>query len=293
MKMLDIFKLGEHKGIVLAVVGGAAVATAAVLLMSRREQKYDQYELVGEVSSIHCYPVKSMQALRHDVGFCSFSGIKMLNTRDRQFVVVRPNGDFITQRQISRMAGIKLSVEGSYLKMQADSMPDIKVLINPKKDEAALVQCRVWKDKMLAQDCGLESGQWLSQYLGEDGLRMLVVIPGVTNRDCKEMNSTQADKLIFQDKGPYLLATEESLGDLIRNMDSPANKEITMKNFRPNLVIKGTKEPWDEDNWTHIVIGKNLRMRVLAPLERCLLTTVNPETYERRDDGEPMKTLKR
>ena len=81
--MLDISKLMEQKGIILAVVGGAAAATVAVLLMSRRKRLKDQYELVGEVASIHCYPVKSMQAIRHDVGFCSSTGLRMLNTRDR------------------------------------------------------------------------------------------------------------------------------------------------------------------------------------------------------------------
>ena len=81
--MLDFSKLLGQRDVILAVVGGAAVATVAVLIMSRRKRRLDEYELVGEVASIHCYPVKSMRAISHEVGFCTVSGIRMLNARDR------------------------------------------------------------------------------------------------------------------------------------------------------------------------------------------------------------------
>ncbi|GFR72791.1 mitochondrial amidoxime reducing component 2-like [Elysia marginata] len=294
---MDFSKLLEHKGVILAVVGGAAIATVGVLYMSRRRKQHihdidDQYELVGEVTGLYCYPVKSMQAIEHEVGFCSFAGIRMMNARDRQFVVVRSNGDFVTQRQISKLAGIKVTMEGRELKMQADGMPDIKVPVNPAKNLNAVVGFRVWKDTMAGQDCGQEVGEWLNQYLGEQGLRMIIMMPGITDRSCQLPTSTGKDKLIFQDDAPYLLTTEQSLADLKQRLDAPANEEVTMKNFRPNIVVKTTKEAWDEDNWSHLIIGKNMRMRVIFPMARCLLTTVDPETFERRKDGEPLKTLK-
>lgn len=290
--MLEVSKLWEHKSVILAVVGGAALATVAVLHLSRRKRQQDEYELVGEVTSIHCYPVKSMQGIKHDVGFCSYSGIRMMNAKDRQFVVVRPNGDFITQRQISKLAGIKVAMEGNFLKLEADGMPEIKVPVNPTKSVHALVNCRVWQDKTKGQDCGPEIGQWLSQFLEEDGLKMLAMMPGVTDRTCQKRNATQNDKMAFQDDGPYLLTTEESLADLQQRLDPPANQEVTMKNFRPNIVVKSAIGPWDEDNWSHLIIGKYLRMKVMEPMARCLLTTVDPETYEKRADKEPLKTLK-
>ncbi|GFO13324.1 mitochondrial amidoxime-reducing component 1-like [Plakobranchus ocellatus] len=291
--MLDLSQLIQQKNILLAVFGGAAVASFAVWVMSRRKRQKTEYELVGEVTALHCYPVKSLTGISHNVGFCTFSGIRTMNAVDRQFVIVRHNGDFITQRQVPRMVAIKTKCEGDYLHFQADGMPDIKVPLNPKEDKAAIRSCRVWQDQTLAQDCGEEISQWLSEFLQETSLRLLVVTPVIKNRSCKVNSATGKDTLLFQDEGPYLLATEESLADLLEKIDSPAREEINMSNFRPNIVIRCSKGPWDEDNWSHILIGKNLKMRVLAPMGRCVLTTVNSKTLKRREDGEPLKTLRR
>jgi len=60
-----------------------------------------------------------------------------------------------------------------------------------------------------------------------------------------------------------------------------------MKRFRPNFVVSGT-EPFAEDFWKYIKIGET-DFEVAKPCERCVLTTINPETGVK--GTEPLKTL--
>jgi hypothetical protein len=60
-----------------------------------------------------------------------------------------------------------------------------------------------------------------------------------------------------------------------------------MNRFRPNFVFAGGK-PYEEDNWKDFKIG-NVKFKAVKPCARCVITTTNQETAERR--SEPLKTL--
>ena len=62
-----------------------------------------------------------------------------------------------------------------------------------------------------------------------------------------------------------------------------------MERFRPNIVITGNK-PFAEDTWKRIRIG-NVVFENVKPCERCIFTTLDPNTAERSRKGEPLKTL--
>ena len=48
-----------------------------------------------------------------------------------------------------------------------------------------------------------------------------------------------------------MMIPEESLEELNSHLKNP----VTMRNFRPSIVIKGTPEPFAEDVWTYVRIG--------------------------------------
>ena len=87
----------------------------------------------------------------------------------------------------------------------------------------------------------------------------------------------------FADGFPFLLISEESLADLNRRLADP----LPMNRFRPNLVVAGG-EPYAEDGWGRIEIG-GVRLQVMKPCERCLVTTTDQATGER--GKEPLRTL--
>lgn len=65
--------------------------------------------------------------------------------------------------------------------------------------------------------------------------------------------------------------------------------DISVHNFRPSVIVDCPT--FAEDSWNWIKIG-DVVFQVIKPCTRCVLTTINPETGERRADGEPLKTLR-
>ena len=52
---------------------------------------------------------------------------------------------------------------------------------------------------------------------------------------------------------PFLILSQESLSDLNKRLSSP----VAIRNFRPNIVIKGCNKPYEEDTWKKIGIGSD------------------------------------
>lgn len=87
----------------------------------------------------------------------------------------------------------------------------------------------------------------------------------------------------------YLLLNQDSVDDLLNRIDDPT---ISVRNFRPNIVVEGTKrKPFAEDTWEWIRIGEVV-FRNVRPCTRCMVTTINPDTAVKTSSGEPLKTLK-
>lgn len=68
---------------------------------------------------------------------------------------------------------------------------------------------------------------------------------------------------------------------------------ISIENFRPTIVVdERDLKPYEEDEWDWIKVG-DVIMRNVSDCPRCLLTTIDPDTGEKRADGEPLKTLRK
>jgi uncharacterized protein YcbX len=91
--------------------------------------------------------------------------------------------------------------------------------------------------------------------------------------------------LSLADAGPLLLTSEASLARLTDWAGD--GTELSMRRFRPNVVIDGD-EPYAEDHWGSVALGA-VRFRVQAPCDRCIMTTIDPETLER--GPEPLRSL--
>ncbi|QTX03642.1 MOSC domain-containing protein [Agromyces archimandritae] len=94
------------------------------------------------------------------------------------------------------------------------------------------------------------------------------------------------DTLTFADAAPLLLTSEASLAQL--DEWTPGDVEpLDMRRFRPNVVIDG-EEPFAEEGWSHVRLG-GLRYRVTMVCDRCVVTTIDPDTLERGKD--PIRVL--
>ena len=101
----------------------------------------------------------------------------------------------------------------------------------------------------------------------------------------------------FADAYPVTLASAVSLRRLHEWVAETALERgeeqappLAIERFRPNLVVDGELEPFEEDHWRRVRVGA-ITFRVVKPVDRCVLTTVDPTTRER--GHEPIRTLAR
>ena len=140
----------------------------------------------------------------------------------------------------------------------------------------------IWGDWCEALAADKQAEIWISDYLGKRC--NFVFMPDHSNRQVDPDYAIERNQVSFSDGFPLLLISESSLFDL----NSRVPEEITMKRFRPNLVVNNT-DPYQEDNWEAIRIG-DCELQIVKPCSRCVLTTVDPETGK-FSGREPLKTL--
>jgi uncharacterized protein YcbX len=228
------------------------------------------------VSNLIYYPIKACRGFEVDSSCVERMGLE----HDRRMMVVRPDGEFLTQREHPRLALVTPKLQNGTLELSAPNYDSLQLGIQTSGTPTLV---NVWKSKGVhAIDQGEEAADWFSDWLGTS-VRLVHVAEGY-KRIINEQYAVSADDHTgFADGYPILLTSEEGLQDLNLRLESP----VPMNRFRPNIVVKGG-EPFVEDSWNRIRIG-NVELAVVKPCARCEVTTIDKETLER--SKEPLKTL--
>lgn len=221
------------------------------------------------------YPVKSMRGSCHSAMQVTPRGFE----RDRHWMLVDPQGRFITQRQLPKMALINTHLSNDELSLSLDNGESLRVYAGPSDETIAVT---VWGDSCQAQAVNPEVDHWLSEFL-ETPCR-LVAFPMQQVRAVDPQYALPQDQVGFADGFPFLLISQGSLDGLNARLDAP----LPMQRFRPNLVVTGC-EPHAEDDWKRLRIG-DIEFRVVKPCSRCPIPTIDPQTATR--GAEPLRTLR-
>lgn len=228
------------------------------------------------LSSIIYYPIKSCRGTEVAGAWMERAGL----ARDRRMMVVTLEGNFLSQRQHSRLAWVVPTLVDDRLKLSARDFDSIEVAV---QTTGPTVPVHIRKDIGIpAVDLGDEAARWMSDWLGQE-VRVVHIAEGLQRRVNPEYAVSEYDHTGFSDGYPILLISEESLTDLNSRLDAP----LPMNRFRPNLVVRGCT-PFEEDSWRRIRIN-GAELAVVKPCPRCEVTTIDKETLERRK--EPLKTL--
>ncbi len=227
--------------------------------------------------SLHIYPVKSLRGLDVASAVVEPRGFR----HDRRWMVIDADGLFLTQRSHPKMAQIDVAINDGALTITTEGVPTLHVLQPAPTAPTRLVE--VWGDGVAAQDAGAESRAWFSEVLKlECGL---VYMPDTSVRTLNPTYAPEPDLPVsFADGYPFLLLTTATLADLNARLDTP----VPMNRFRPNLVVEGTEEAFDEDYWKEVRIGE-VRFAVVKPCARCAIITTDQKTGAR--EKEPLRTL--
>jgi uncharacterized protein YcbX len=229
------------------------------------------------LTDLHVYPVKSCRGISRENALIAPTGL----ADDRHWMLVRPNGRFITQREYPRMALISTQVNDEALTLGAPYMANLKVARDGAGESRPVT---VWSFDGRGVDCGDAAATWASQYL-ETPLRLVrfdVDLPRVCS---PEWTGDTRAITEFADGYPLLVISRASLADL----NSRLPKALPMERFRPNLVIDGVG-PYDEDRIHELRAGPVV-LRIVKPCTRCSITTTDQQQGA-VDGVEPLKTLK-
>jgi uncharacterized protein YcbX len=231
------------------------------------------------VEDLRIYPVKALRGYALRASPVAIWGLE----HDRRWMVVTPDGRFLTQRELPAMARIGAHTTGDALTLTADAADELRVELPTPGAERRLVE--VWSDQVPALDAGPQAADWLSARLGL--ACALVYLDDPRARPVDPAFALADDRALFSDGFPVLLANVASLAALNAALPNP----IDMGRFRPNIVMTGAGA-WAEDRWRRIRIGEVV-FRVAKPCARCVVTTVDQSTGERPDKSEPLRTLGR
>jgi uncharacterized protein YcbX len=230
----------------------------------------------GRITGIFYYPVKSCRGIPAESVEIGERGIK----NDRYWVVANSEGKAITQREITNMALIDVSVDdrGALTLKCPDRAPCTVTAGNGS--ESTTVD--VWGNKCAGIDEGDEAANWLSSYLKTQC--RLVRVADDNDRQCAApLPDGSPVKLTFVDGVSFLVISQESLDDLNNRLPEP----LSMKRFRPNIVVAGLGA-FSEDACEELRIG-DITFHKVQPCERCVITTIDPESAAK--GVEPLKTL--
>jgi uncharacterized protein YcbX len=220
-----------------------------------------------KIGALYVYPVKSGRGMAVDRWPLDARGL----AHDREYMVVDPEGTFLTQREAPRLALIEPSFEDGRLRV---STPGGTAITAP----AGTREVTVWEHTGPAVDCGDEVADLLSTLL--DRPCRLVTTAAEHRRPTED----GCAEIAFADGYPLLLISDSSLTELNRRLP----EALPMDRFRPNVVIEHA-EPFAEDAWATVDLG-DVRVDVLKPCARCAITRVDQATGI-RGDGEPLRTL--
>jgi uncharacterized protein len=256
----------------LLFLGAAALALCFLFpclpdgLGSKPDEPYYGTD-TGSVTSLHVYPVKSCAGHSVDRWKIGRTGLEF----DRQWVVVGKEGRFRSQRRLPKMALLKPSLPTSAKEPLTLTMPGCEPLqvpvIRARDANARLLDVGVWDDKCIGVDQGDAAAAWLTEALGEAGLRLLRMDESYNRPTDPDFG--KGFVTAFSDGYPALLASEESLQDLNSKLQQP----IGMERFRPNIVVSGLGA-WSEDLWTKVCINDKV-FRVVKPCARCQIPTID------------------
>jgi len=225
-----------------------------------------------KLTQIWQYPIKSCQGIQLQEGMVGEEGL----VGDRRFQLILPNGRFVTQREFPHMANIAVQLNKQSVDCFFNEQKQEFDFDDFKQQETV----KIWGDKVKANILIGSGNEKLSKWMGMD-VRLAQLPP--RNRP---ISDKAAEGFVsFADGFPYLLIGQASLDDLNVRLD----KKVTMKNFRPNLVVD-SMNAFEEDGWNRLQIG-DVIFRNVKPCSRCVLTTVDPSNGKKAKDLEPLKTL--
>lgn len=238
------------------------------------------------LSGLYVYPVKSMKGIALKAAELTAKGLR----HDRRWMVVRPEGRFVTQREEPRLALIQTRLENAGVRLSRNGHGTVFLPFESRGGDR--IRTRVWGDECQAEDEGEETSRWLTAAIGsETPFRVVRMAAGFERPQNPAARFGAGTTVDFADAAPLLVTSEGSLQVLNQELEAQGHAAVPMNRFRPNVVLQGLP-PFVEHGLTSLT-GDGWRIELVDHCERCMVPTVDQQTGMRDPAREPYMTLRR
>jgi uncharacterized protein YcbX len=232
------------------------------------------------IRSLHLYPVKSCAGAELDSTLLVETGFEL----DRAWMLVDARGEFLSQRELPRLALVRPQVKHYEVILRAPGMLPLHL---PTEAAERPLRVRVWDDACDAWDMGDAAAQWFADFLGAplrslapDGVRLARFDPDFV-RACERRWTGALDaRTAFADGFPLLVLSQASLDAFNARRAARGEPAVTMARFRPNLVLDGL-DAHAEDHVDTIEFESGdarVLLKLVKPCARCTIPNVDPDT---------------
>ena len=228
------------------------------------------------IASLLVYPVKSCAGIAVDEAPLVETGLEF----DREWMVVDAQGEFVSQREVPRLALVRTAFKGGTLMLRAPGMLALHLALDAVEGPTRVT---VWDDTLPAYDMGDLAAQWFSDFLGRP-LRLARFDPDqkrVADRSRRWTGAIEAHAA-FSDAFPLLVVSSAALAEFNTRLAKAGHAGVTMERFRPNIVLDGL-DAHGEDHLDEIRFpGEegDVVLKLVKPCSRCSIPDVDPESGE-------------
>ncbi len=226
----------------------------------------------ASIDALWLYPIKGCRGFSVPTATLAPTGLEVDGIGDREWVVVDDHGEFLSQRELPKMALVETRLAGESLRLRAPGMLQLDV---PFESEGDVLKVRVWDDEVTAVTQGEIADAWLSQFLGVR-CRLMRFDPEARRTSNPKYTGAFMAPYKFADAFALLVCSSASLADLNTRLAAKAHIAITIERFRPNIVLNGI-EAFEEDYIDRLTVG-DARLQVVKPCVRCTVPNVDPKT---------------
>ncbi|MDM0114932.1 MOSC N-terminal beta barrel domain-containing protein [Variovorax sp. J22R133] len=237
-----------------------------------------EFDLQATVARLFVYPIKSCAGVELKESLLIETGLEF----DRAWMVVDAHGEFVSQRELPRMALIRPTMKHSEMVLRAPGMLALHIAFDRVEEP---VRVRVWDDEVAAYDMGNVAAQWFSDFLSEPGkpqtLRLVRFDPEQKRLSSRKWTGDVEAENQFADGFPLLVIGDGSLAELNSKLVAAGHGAVAMERFRPNVVLSGL-EAHDEDRVGELHVGAGedgaVVLRPVKPCPRCPIPDIDPAT---------------
>ena len=216
-----------------------------------------------KIVQLFTYGLKSSRGLERQSVLCEPSGF--LN--DRAVAVIDSKNKIITGREHPRLLSFTSDIQNDCLELTSENL---KKFLFPLPNTLELpVEVKLFRNTVEGYSFSKESNNLISKLL-EGEFRLIYI--GDIDRPLQEKRGGKFGEFAaYADSSPVHLINLKTL----EYFNSKLKKEVSIRHFRPNIVVDGL-EAFAEDTWNKIIIN-GLPFRVQEPTQRCVFTPLIQE----------------